>query len=179
MFVSIAQWQKPNALFKHPITCTKTSMGRRLEKEWEGTMLVVRGKATKSQKAELDNKLDKLLDSLFAYMHICQPFKFCSCRKRKKCRAEGNSCMLVNSHILVDKTVELIRRCLSGDSTTINTCWKGGIIAWLEKMLGRKVIWVICKLHINELWLRHLFEEAAEDYCYIYKVIYLGPEGVV
>ena len=35
----------------------------------------------------------------------------------------------------VDKTLQF----LSGDSTNSNTGWKGGIIAWLEKLLGKKV----------------------------------------
>ena len=55
----------------------------------------------------------------------------------------------------VDKTLQF----LSGDSTNSNTGWKGGIIAWLEKLLGRKVTWLICQLHCNELGLRHLFAE--------------------
>ena len=55
----------------------------------------------------------------------------------------------------VDKTLQF----LSVDSTNSNTGWKGGIIAWLEKLLGRKVVWLVCQLHTNELGLRHLFEE--------------------
>ena len=55
----------------------------------------------------------------------------------------------------MDKTLQF----LSGDSTNSNTGWKGGIIAWLEKLLGRKVTWLICQLHCNELGLRHLFAE--------------------
>jgi hypothetical protein len=47
---------------------------------------------------------------------------------------------------------------LSADSTNSNTGWRAGIIAWLEKLLGRKVTWLICQLHTNELGLRHLFE---------------------
>ena len=55
----------------------------------------------------------------------------------------------------VDDTLQF----LSADSTNSNTGWRAGIIAWLEKMLGRKVVWCICQLHTNELGLRHLFEE--------------------
>ena len=51
-----------------------------------------------------------------------------------------------------DKTVELI----GGDSTNSNSGWKGSALAWLERMLGRKVFWVICMIHCNELPLRHL-----------------------
>ena len=45
---------------------------------------------------------------------------------------------------------------LGADSTNFNTGWKGGVIQYMEKMLGRKVIWLICALHTNELPLRHL-----------------------
>ena len=54
----------------------------------------------------------------------------------------------------VDKSVMF----LSGDSTNSNTGWKGGIIDWLEKLMKRKVNWLVCKLHTNELGLRQLFE---------------------
>ena len=57
-------------------------------------------------------------------------------------------------NLQVDKTVEV----LGGDSTNPMSGWKGGAIAWLERMLGRKVFWVICMLHTNELLLRHLIE---------------------
>ena len=55
----------------------------------------------------------------------------------------------------VDKSVQ----CLAGDSTNSNTGWRNGVMAWLEKFLGRKVSWLICQLHTNELGLRHLFQE--------------------
>ena len=47
---------------------------------------------------------------------------------------------------------------LACDSTNSNTGWRAGIIAWLEKLLGSKVTWLICQLHTNELGLRHLFQ---------------------
>lgn len=55
----------------------------------------------------------------------------------------------------VDKTIVAI----GGDSTNINTGWKGGSIQFVEKMLGRRLIWLICALHTNELPLRHLIIE--------------------
>ena len=55
----------------------------------------------------------------------------------------------------IDQTVQF----LCGDSTNSNTGWRRGIIAWIERFLGRKVNWLICQLHTNELGLRHLFEE--------------------
>ena len=45
---------------------------------------------------------------------------------------------------------------LGGDSTNVNTGWQGGAIQYVEKKLGRKLIWLICALHTNELPLRHL-----------------------
>ena len=55
----------------------------------------------------------------------------------------------------IDHTLQF----LGGDSTNSNTGWRGGIITWVERFLGRKVNWLICQLHTNELGLRHLFEE--------------------
>ena len=45
---------------------------------------------------------------------------------------------------------------LQGDSTAMNTGWKAGTHALLEKMLGWKLFWSIRMLHTNELPLRHL-----------------------
>ena len=54
-----------------------------------------------------------------------------------------------------DKTIQAI----GGDSTSVNTGWKGGAMAHLEKLLGRKLVWLVCDLHTNELPLRHLITE--------------------
>ena len=48
---------------------------------------------------------------------------------------------------------------VGGDSTNVNTGWKGGSIHFLEVELGRRVVWIICLLHTNELPLRHLIIE--------------------
>ena len=45
---------------------------------------------------------------------------------------------------------------LGGDSTNVNTGYKGGSIHFLEVYLGRRLVWIICFLHTNELPLRHL-----------------------
>ena len=45
---------------------------------------------------------------------------------------------------------------LGGDSTNMNTGWRGGTHAHLEELLGRRLYWAICNLHCNELPLRHL-----------------------
>ena len=48
---------------------------------------------------------------------------------------------------------------VAADSTNVNTGYKGGAIFFLEKLLGHKLIWIVCMLHTNELPLRHLFIE--------------------
>ena len=48
---------------------------------------------------------------------------------------------------------------MGADSTISNTGWRKGIIAWMEKILGRKFHWLICMLHTNELGLRKLMAE--------------------
>src|SRR6218665_120153 len=47
-------------------------------------------------------------------------------------------------------------QAIGGDSTNVNTGWEGGTMHWLEVKLGRKLIWLVCALHTNELPLRHL-----------------------
>ena len=44
------------------------------------------------------------------------------------------------------------------DSTNVNTGYKGGSIFHLERLIGRKLTWIICMLHTNELPLRHLIQ---------------------
>jgi hypothetical protein len=48
---------------------------------------------------------------------------------------------------------------IGGDSTAVNTGWKRGAIHNMEVLLGHKVMWTICQLHLNELGLRHLIED--------------------
>ena len=48
-------------------------------------------------------------------------------------------------------------KVIGGDSTAVNTGRKGGAITLLEKELDRRLVWLICLLHVNELPLRHLF----------------------
>ena len=54
--------------------------------------------------------------------------------------------------------VDLTLTHFAGDSTASNTGSKGGVIAWIEKKLDRKLHWLICQLHTNELMLRKLIE---------------------
>ena len=42
------------------------------------------------------------------------------------------------------------------DSTNVNTGWKGGVVQYIEEILNKKLIWIICNLHTNELPLRKL-----------------------
>ena len=60
----------------------------------------------------------------------------------------------MNKNHCVYKTLNL----LGGDSTSSNTGWRAGVMALLEKKLGRKYHWLICQLHTNELMLRKLIE---------------------
>ena len=40
---------------------------------------------------------------------------------------------------------------VGGDSTNLNTGWKGGAIHFFEVKIGQRVVWLICLLHTNEL----------------------------
>ena len=46
---------------------------------------------------------------------------------------------------------------VGGDSTAANTGKHIGAFASLEKKLNRRLLWVLCMLHLNELPLRHVF----------------------
>ena len=52
--------------------------------------------------------------------------------------------------------VEETLMCIAGDSTNSNTGWKGGVFHFLEKFLDRRLFWLVCQLHTNELKLRRL-----------------------
>ena len=55
----------------------------------------------------------------------------------------------------VDATLSSI----GGDSINANTGCYGGTFTLLEKKLGRKLMWLVCFLHTNELPLHHLIED--------------------
>ena len=57
---------------------------------------------------------------------------------------------------IADHGLEETLVAVGGDSTNVNTGWKGGAIHYLEVKLGKKLIWLVCMLHTNELPLRHL-----------------------
>ena len=39
--------------------------------------------------------------------------------------------------------------CLGGDSTAVNTGWKGGVITFVEQILGRRLVGVVCNLTLT------------------------------
>src|SRR6218665_617194 len=52
----------------------------------------------------------------------------------------------------IDKTLQAI----GDDSTNVNTGWEGGTMHLVEVKLKRKLNWLVCALHTNELPLHHL-----------------------
>ena len=46
-------------------------------------------------------------------------------------------------------------KVIRGDSTNVNIGWKVGVMQWVERKL-RRLVWIVCDLHTNELGLRHL-----------------------
>ena len=55
----------------------------------------------------------------------------------------------------LDKTLIYI----GGDSTNVNTGFKGGIMFFLEQLLGHRLIRIVCEIHTNELPTRHVIIE--------------------
>lgn len=60
---------------------------------------------------------------------------------------------------LQERGLENSLQAIGGDSTSVNTGWKGGVMTNLEKKLGRRLIWLVCDLHTGELPLRHLIQK--------------------
>ena len=61
------------------------------------------------------------------------------------------------------------------DTTSTNTEPEGGAIHYLEQLLGHKVHWDICLIHINELLLKRMMIKL--DGKYIPKSGWTGPIG--
>ena len=55
----------------------------------------------------------------------------------------------------VDDTLKFI----AGDSTNSNTGYKGGLFHYLEVYLNRRLFWIVCQLHTNELKFRRLISK--------------------
>ena len=60
---------------------------------------------------------------------------------------------------LLERGLENSLQAICGDSTSVNTGWKGGVMNYLYKKLGRRLVWLVCDLHTCELPLRHLIQE--------------------
>ena len=50
-------------------------------------------------------------------------------------------------------------RAIGCDGTNVNTGTKNGVIVALERALSRRLQWIVCQLHGNELPLRHLMQK--------------------
>ena len=69
--------------------------------------------------------------------------------------------------VIANNILEFLKRyhveksllAMGGDSTNFDTGYKGGTILLVEEGLGRRVSWLICQLHTNELPLRHLIND--------------------
>ena len=57
---------------------------------------------------------------------------------------------------LKERNIDGYLVAIGGDSTNVNTGWEGGAMQWVEKKLGRRLVWLVCDLHTGELGLRHL-----------------------
>ena len=55
--------------------------------------------------------------------------------------------------------VDITLDAIGGDSTNANTGKDGGSFTHIEQMLERKLTWLVCFLHLNELPLRHLISD--------------------
>ena len=60
--------------------------------------------------------------------------------------------------VLVDTKFTQTVTMVSGDGCNKNLGWKGGVMANLEKLVGRPLQRLVCLLHAAELPLRHYFE---------------------
>ena len=49
-------------------------------------------------------------------------------------------------------------QAIGGDSTAVNTGWKGGVMSHIEQKLGKRLVWIVRYLHTGELPLP-LFQE--------------------
>ena len=80
----------------------------------------------------------------------------------KKSTEEGKHAEIVDNNLIewmfqhgVVKSIQ----ALGGDSTNVNTGWEDGVVQFVESKLNKRLNWLICALHTNELPLRHLIVE--------------------
>ena len=76
--------------------------------------------------------------------------------KKKPAEVVADDLVSFMNKMGIDKTLQAI----GGDSTNVNTGWTGGIMHLVEVKLNRKLVWLVCALHTNELPLRHLVRSA-------------------
>ena len=58
--------------------------------------------------------------------------------------------------LLVGKGIDVTLLAVGCDLTTVSTGGLGGVIQFLEEKLHRKLNWLVCALHTNELPLRYV-----------------------
>ena len=51
--------------------------------------------------------------------------------------------------LMAERGVAKSLKAIGGDSTNINTGWAGGVMQWVEKKVGRNLVWIVCMLHTN------------------------------
>lgn len=84
------------------------------------------------------------------YLYHFTPVK--GIRKEKPAEIIADNLVAFMKKKGIDKSLQAI----GGDSTNVNTGWDGGVMHWVEIKLDRKLNWLVCALHTNELPLRHL-----------------------
>ena len=62
-------------------------------------------------------------------------------------------------HWLTEHDVHYTLLAIGAESTNLNTGRHKGAIQYVERKLGRRLIWLICALHANEQPLRHLIKK--------------------
>lgn len=80
----------------------------------------------------------------------------------KKDVTKRKSAEVIANHLvefLKKHSIDTSLQAIGGDSTNVNTGWQGGVMHWVKAKLNRKLIWLVCALHTNELPLRHLITE--------------------
>ncbi|XP_047127448.1 uncharacterized protein LOC124808427 [Hydra vulgaris] len=96
-----------------------------------------------------------LTDEYGRYLHHFTKGEMCEKSKIKPAEHIANQIFKWSILHCVEHSLKFI----GCDSTATNTGHNGGVIHCLEIKLERKLGWLICSLHTNELCFRHLVEE--------------------
>ena len=78
-----------------------------------------------------------------------------STKKEKLAKIAANNLVEWIFQYGVDKSIQ----ALGSDSTNANTGWEVCVIQFVESILNKRLNWLICALHTNELPLRHRIVE--------------------